>query len=42
VPKIANTQEELKWSPRVSMKDAMRHIFDAYRDQVTQARALVE
>jgi nucleoside-diphosphate-sugar epimerase len=42
VPKITNTCEELKWSPSVTMADALRHIFDAYRSQVAEARGLVD
>jgi nucleoside-diphosphate-sugar epimerase len=42
VPKITNTQEELQWTPRTSMQDTMRYIFDAYRGQVKEARALMD
>jgi nucleoside-diphosphate-sugar epimerase len=42
VPKIANTCEELGWEPTVTMADALRHIYDAYRDQVAEAKALVD
>jgi nucleoside-diphosphate-sugar epimerase len=42
VPKITNTCEELEWHPRVSMADALRNIFDAYRGQFAEARALME
>jgi nucleoside-diphosphate-sugar epimerase len=42
VPKIENTCAELGWSPKVTMADALRHIFDAYRGQVVQARSLVD
>lgn len=42
VPKISNTKEDLKWAPRTTMQDTMRHIFDAYRNQVIQARALMD
>jgi nucleoside-diphosphate-sugar epimerase len=42
VPHIANTRRELRWTPRVAMGDAVRHIFDAYRDHVADARRLVE
>ena len=34
VPKITNTCEELGWEPTISMADALRKIFDAYRGQV--------
>ena len=42
VPKIENTMRDLAWKPLVSMQQALKHIFDAYRGQVAEARALVE
>jgi len=42
VPKIANTCTDLHWRPRVGMEESLRRIFDAYRGQVAEARALVE
>jgi nucleoside-diphosphate-sugar epimerase len=42
VPKIDATCSELGWTPTVSMADALRHIFDAYRGQVGEARALMD
>jgi nucleoside-diphosphate-sugar epimerase len=42
VPKIDNTQSELGWAPSVTMADALRHIFDAYRSQVAEAKALMD
>ena len=42
VPKITNTCEELGWAPTTDMKDTMRNIFDAYRGQVAEARALMD
>ena len=42
VPKITNTCEELGWQPSTNMADALRHIFDAYRGQVAQAKALMD
>jgi len=42
VPKITNTCEELDWSPKTSMADALKKIFDAYRSQVADAKALVD
>jgi nucleoside-diphosphate-sugar epimerase len=42
VPDIANTCADLDWSPATPMADALRHIFDAYRNQVGAARALVD
>jgi nucleoside-diphosphate-sugar epimerase len=42
VPKIDNTCAELNWAPTVNMKDALKNIFDAYRQQVEAARQLVD
>jgi len=42
VPKIENTCADLDWRPTVTMDESLRHIFDAYRGQVAEARALVE
>jgi nucleoside-diphosphate-sugar epimerase len=42
VPKISNTCDELDWAPRVTMADALRGIFDAYRGQVGEAKALMD
>jgi nucleoside-diphosphate-sugar epimerase len=42
VPAIANTQRELRWRPRVGMRDALHYIFEAYRGHVAEARSLVE
>jgi nucleoside-diphosphate-sugar epimerase len=41
VPHIGNTKSELNWSPKVNMADALRHIFDAYRGHVSDAKDLV-
>jgi nucleoside-diphosphate-sugar epimerase len=40
VPKIDNTMKDLGWKPKVDMKAALKHIFDAYRGQLEDARAL--
>ena len=40
VPKIDNTMHDLGWKPKVDMKAALKHIFDAYRGQLEDARAL--
>ena len=40
VPAIGNTMKDLGWAPKVDMKTALRHIFDAYRGQLEDARAL--
>ena len=42
VPKIALTTADLGWKPQVNMSRALKHIFDAYRTQVAEARRLVE
>jgi nucleoside-diphosphate-sugar epimerase len=42
VPKIDNTCADLQWSPRVSMQEALRQIFDAYRGVTAQAGQLLE
>jgi len=42
VPKIDNTRRELGWEPKVTMPQALRNIFDAYRGLVAEARGLVD
>jgi nucleoside-diphosphate-sugar epimerase len=42
VPKITNTCEELGWQPTTAMAETLRNIFDAYRSQVAEARALMD
>jgi len=42
VPHIDNTMRDLGWKPAVTMHDALKHIFDAYRGQVLEARHLVD
>lgn len=42
VPKIANTKADLDWAPTVEMHDALKNIFEAYRNHVAEARRLVE
>ncbi len=42
VPKIDGTCADLGWRPTVTMEESLRRIFDAYRGQVAEARALVE
>jgi nucleoside-diphosphate-sugar epimerase len=42
VPKIDNTRADLDWTPRVTMQQALRQIFDAYRHQIAQAANLLE
>jgi nucleoside-diphosphate-sugar epimerase len=40
VPMIDNTMKDLGWKPKVEMKTALKRIFDAYRGQLEDARAL--
>ena len=42
VPKITNTMRDLDWAPSVAMDAALKHIFEAYREQVPLARSLVD
>jgi len=42
VPRIANTMRDLGWRPRVSMKQALKRIFDAYRGHFAEARHLMD
>ena len=42
VPNIDATCSDLDWRPMVSMEESLRRIFDAYRGQVAEARALVD
>ena len=42
VPKITNTMQELNWAPKTNMADALKKIFDAYRQQIEEARHLVD
>jgi nucleoside-diphosphate-sugar epimerase len=40
VPAIENTMQDLGWAPKVDMAAALRHIFEAYRTHLGDARAL--
>ncbi len=42
VPKIDNTCVELGWQPRITMQQALKEIFDAYRGETGLASALLE
>jgi nucleoside-diphosphate-sugar epimerase len=42
VPKITNTCHDLGWRPTITLDDALRRIFEAYRGQVAEARLLVD
>ena len=41
VPKITSTRRELGWKPRIGMRKELQCIFEAYRTQIAEARALV-
>ena len=41
-PWIKNTIEELGWKPDVDMPDALRRVFDSYKANLKEARALVD
>ena len=40
VPKIENTMSELGWKPRFLMEEALRRIFDSYKDRIGEAARL--
>ncbi|MCX8565726.1 MAG: Nucleoside-diphosphate-sugar epimerase [Glomeribacter sp. 1016415] len=40
VPSIDNIGAELNWKPTIGMEQALRKVFNAYRNQVAEARAL--
>ncbi|MFO1319976.1 MAG: bifunctional UDP-4-keto-pentose/UDP-xylose synthase [Burkholderiales bacterium] len=42
MPKIQNTCDDLGWSPKVEMAQALRYIYDAYRTHVAEARGLMD
>ena len=42
VPKIANTCADLDWRPEVTMDEALRRIFEAYRTHAADAGTLVD
>src|SRR5882724_3441943 len=42
VPLITQTTKDLGWKPQVGMRQALKHIFDAYRTQISEASSLVE
>jgi len=42
VPKIDNTRTELGWEPRVTMREALQQIFEAYRGQLPLASHLLD
>ncbi|MFN7087564.1 MAG: bifunctional UDP-4-keto-pentose/UDP-xylose synthase [Burkholderiales bacterium] len=42
VPKIDNTCRDLDWRPRITMRKALKLIFDAYRGHTAEARQLMD
>lgn len=42
VPWIENTRADLGWEPRIDIRESLRSIFDAYRDEVAAAGALID
>jgi nucleoside-diphosphate-sugar epimerase len=42
VPKIDNTRAELGWEPKVTMRQALAGIFDAYKNHLSQAAGLLD
>ena len=42
VPKINSTKRDLRWRPKVGLRKALRHIYDAYRTHVAEAKHLVQ
>ena len=42
VPYIDNTRKELDWAPQVPLQSALGRIFETYRTEVRQARALLD
>jgi nucleoside-diphosphate-sugar epimerase len=42
VPKIDQTCRDLNWQPRVTMRQALKLIFDAYRGHTAEARHLMD
>lgn len=42
VPDVAHTERELGWKPTIEMHEALERIFEAYRSDVAEARALVD
>ncbi len=42
VPKISNTMSDLDWEPKIALEDALKSIFEAYRNDVAEARRLVD
>ena len=41
-PKISDAMQTLGWAPKVGMEEALRKIFESYRQKVVEARALLE
>ena len=41
-PWINNTVEELGWKPDIDMPTALQRVFESYKADIKEARALVE
>ena len=42
VPAINNTRDELGWEPKVKLRDALYGIFEAYKNEIGEASALID
>jgi nucleoside-diphosphate-sugar epimerase len=42
VPSIEHTKAELDWAPKIDMHGALERIFEAYKDDVAEARGLID
>jgi nucleoside-diphosphate-sugar epimerase len=42
VPQIDGTRHDLRWKPRIGLRDAVKRIYDAYRGRIADARQLVK
>ena len=42
VPWIDNLKDELGWSPKVNLKDGIRSIFKFYKNDIANARQLID
>lgn len=41
-PNTDNTSHDLAWTPQITLENALKEIYNAYREQVTQAKELVD
>ena len=42
IPSVNNAKTHLGWEPTVTMAEALKHIFEAYRSEVIAAKALID